>query len=813
MFGSRLALRRAILLGIAVAVLGTLTPPRSQAAAVPVPGREPVETVDFERHVMGLFSKAGCNNGSCHGSFQGKGGFRLSLFGYDPAKDFNTLTRDVMGRRIDAIEPEKSLLLLKATGRIPHEGGVRITPDSWQFAVMRSWVIAGTPWRSGSGTVSGLTLDAPEYLIVPAKANKQLKVTAQFADGSAENVTAFCDFRVQDDTVAEIGSLGNVSAQRPGDTGLVVSYRGVVKAIRVLVPAAAPAGFEYPDVPAANFIDREVTAKLRQLNMVPSESATDAEFLRRITIDTIGSLPSPDEVRAFLADPSPDKRARKIDELLVHPLHAALWATKFSDVTGNNTDALEPPNQLKSHRSQMWHDWLRKRFQDNVPYDEIVRDILTATSREGLPATDWVERQKKLDEELEAGWESHYADRQTLDLFWRRQQAVPLEQWGEKVAAAFLGVRLECAQCHKHPTDRWTQVDYRSFANVFQQVSLGASPETKKALDALNAERKSTGKNNNQVNTMRELYLGGGAVVGPGKGGRGNNRAFRHPDTNEALAAKALGGPEIPVETGHDAREKLWEWLRSPQNPTFARAFVNRVWAHYFGIGLVDPVDDFSQANPPTNARLLAELAKDFVAHDYDIRRLERTILESRTYQRSSVPTESNKFDKNNFARGYVRPMMAEVVVDVLDAAIGVEEQWGNDAPKGRKMIEVGASRLANGNLGYALRIFGRPPRTTACDCERTFDPALPQTLYRMTDSGVLQKLTAKDSRLALLLKTKKTDDEVLDELFLACLTRPATADERAAFARHRGESKLRPAAFQDTLWALINTREFILNH
>ncbi len=809
MFGFDLALCRFILLGIAAAAFAA-----PASAAVPVPGREPIETVDFERHVMGLFSKAGCNNGSCHGSFQGKGGFRLSLFGYDAARDFNTLTRDVMARRIDLVEPDKSLLLLKAAGRIPHEGGVRMPLDSWQFAVLRSWIVAGAARQPGSGSVVGLTLNAPEYLIVPAKTNTQLKVTARFADGSAEDVTAFCDVRVQDDSVAEIGPLGSVTAQRPGDTGLVVSYRGVVQAIRVLVPAAAPPGFQYPDVPAADFIDSEVTAKLRQLNMVPSEPATDAEFLRRITIDTIGSLPSPDEVRAFLADTSPDKRSKKIDELLAHPLHAALWATKFSDVTGNNTDALEPPNPFKPRRSQMWHDWLRKRFQDNVPYDEIVRDILTATSREGLPAAEWIERQKKLDEELEAGWDSHYADRRTLDLFWKRQQAVPLEQWGEKVAAAFLGVRLECAQCHKHPTDRWTQVDYRSFANVFQQVSLGVTPETREELRAINAERLTAGQNKkNQVNTMRELYLGEGAVVGPGKGGRGNNRAFRHPDTNQPLAAKALGGPEIPVETGHDAREKLWEWMRSPENPTFARAFVNRVWAHYFGIGLVDPVDDFSQANPPTNARLLAELAKDFVAHDYDIRYLEKTILESRTYQRSSVPTESNKFDKNNFARGYVRPMMAEVVVDVLDAALGTEQQWGNDAPKGRKMIEVGASRILNGNLGYALRIFGRPPRTTACDCERTFDPALPQTLYRMTDPSVLQKLTVKDNRLARLLKAKKTDDELLDDLFLACLTRPATADERAAFARHQHETKTRPAAFQDTLWALINTREFILNH
>jgi hypothetical protein len=737
------------------------------SAAVPVPGREPIETVDFERHVMGLFSKAGCNNGSCHGSFQGKGGFRLSLFGYDPARDFNTLTRDVMGRRIDAVEPDKSLLLLKATGRIPHEGGVRVTPDSWQFALLRSWVVAGAKWQPGSGSVTALTLDTPEYLIIPVKANRQLRVTARFADGSAENVTAFSDIRVQDDTVAEIGPLGTVTAQRPGDTGLVVSYRGVVQAIRVLVPAAAPPGFQYPDVRHVNFVDREVAAKLRLLNMAPSDATTDAEFLRRITIDTIGSLPTPDDVRAFLADPAPDKRAKKIDDLLGHPLHAALWATKFSDVTGNNTDALEAPNPTKSHRSQMWHDWLRKRFQDNVPYDEIVRDILTATSREGLPATEWIERQKKLDEELEAGWESHYADRQTLDLFWRRQQAVPLE----------------------------------------------STPETKSTLDKINAARTSAAMNKNQVNTMRELYLGGGDVVGPGKGGKGNNRAFRHPDTNQPLGAKALGGPEIPVAKGHDAREKLWDWMRSPENPTFARAFVNRVWAHYFGIGLVDPVDDFSQANPPTNARLLAGLATDFIAHDYDIRYLERTILLSNTYQRSTVPTESNKFDKNNFARGYIRPMMAEVVVDVLDAATGVEEQWGADAPKGRRMIEVGASRLGNGSLGYVLRIFGRPPRTTACDCERTLDPALPQTLYRMTDQSVLQKLTAKDNRLALLLKSKKTDDEVLDELFIACLTRLPTSDERAAFARHHLDVKTRPAAFQDTLWALINTREFILNH
>jgi hypothetical protein len=806
MFGPCRAVRRLSLLTLAAVTLAG--PAR---AAVPVPGREPVQEVDFERHVMGLFSKAGCNNGSCHGSFQGKGGFRLSLFGYDPAKDFNTLTRDVMGRRIDAVEPDKSLLLLKAAGRMPHEGGVRITPDSWQFTVLRSWVAAGTPWKAGSGAVTALTLNAPEYFLVPAKSTKHLKVTAQFADGQAEDVTAFCDFKVQDDSVADITPLGKVTAVRAGDAGLVVSYRGIVKAVRVLVPADAPPGFKYPDVPAVNFIDSDVTAKLRQLNMVPSEPTTDAEFLRRVTIDTIGSLPSPDEVRAFLADPSPDKRARKIDELLANSLHAALWATKLSDITGNDTEALEQPVNLRNRRSQMWHDWLRKRVQDNVPYDELVRGILTATSREGMTPAQWIEQQKKLDEELEAGWESHYADRQTLDLFWRRRMPVPLEVWGEKVAAAFLGVRLECAQCHKHPTDKWTQVDYRSFANVFQQVALGTSPEARQVIDATNTARKGEGKKNNQINNVRELFLGD-EPGGKGKG-KVSNKAFRHPETDRPLGAKALGGPEVSLEHGQDPREKVWEWMRSPENPYFARSFVNRVWAQYFGVGLVEPVDDFSQANPPSNARLLDALAKEFYEHNYDLRHLERTVLLSATYQRSSLPNESNKFDKNNFARGYIRPMMAEVVVDVLNAALGTEEQWGNEAPKGRKMVEVGSSRLQNQNLGYVLRIFGRPPRTTACDCERTFDPALPQTLYRMTDQGVLQKLNAPGNRLSQLLRAKLSDDELLDELFLACLTRPPTDDERAGFARYRAANKLRQAAYQDTLWALINTREFILNH
>ncbi|MFO0809121.1 MAG: DUF1549 and DUF1553 domain-containing protein [Gemmataceae bacterium] len=792
-------------------------------ADINVPGREPVGTVDFERHVMPLFSKAGCNGGSCHGSFQGKNGFRLSLFGFDPDKDFAWLTRDHLGRRVNPVSPDDSVLLSKASGRIPHDGGVRLTKGSWQYAILREWIAAGATWSKGRGVVRDLVLDSPEYVFVPVKGQKQITVRAKYEQGPDEIVTAFCDFRINDDAVADIDGYGHVKANKPGDTGLTISYRGIVKAVRVLVPATLPAGATYPTVPEVNFIDREVLAKLRKLNMVPSELSSDTEFLRRVTIDTIGNLPTPDEVRKFLADTSPDKRTRKVEELLAHPLHAALWATKFSDITGNATDMLEQPQQLKPKRSQQWHDWLRKRVQDNVPYDHIVRDILTATSREGRTPEEWIEQTNKSDAALEKGFDESYRDRKTLDLFWRRQGQVQLEQWGEKVAVAFLGVRLECAQCHKHPTDRWTQADYRAFANLFAQVAFNLSPEVRPIAQKVNDERKSATepKNANRLNTIKELYLAN--VSSPAAKGKNANpkaqpkgqpgKVLTHPETNQPLTPKALGGPEMPLEAGKDVRGTLFGWMRSPTNPYFARSFVNRVWAHYLGIGLVEPVDDFSVANPPTNARLLDALAQEFIDHDYDMRHLERTILASRTYQVSSTPNATNKYDKNNYARGYVRPVMAEVVVDMLNAALGVSESLGTEAPAGAKMIEIGATRIQNGNLSYVLRIFGKSARTSACDCERTMEPALPQTLYRMTDPAIMQKLTTAGNRVNQLVKAKTPDSEAVEELFLATLSRPPTELEREAFARYAAKAPNRNAALTDAVWALINTREFILNH
>lgn len=770
-------------------------------ADVRLPNGSTLQKVDFERHVMGLFGRAGCNLGSCHGSFQGKGGLRLSLFGYDPEKDHVALTREVLGRRLDPVNPDQSLLLLKATGMIDHGGLRRFGEGSWQYQVFRDWIRDGAEWNRGSGDVKSIRLDPPEYAFDRPRQTGQLKVLATFVDGTEEDITPFCDFRTLDDAVVDVTPLGQVTSHRPGDAGIVVIYRGNVHTVRVMVPREAETGFTYPKVPEVNYIDREVFAKLRRLNIVPSELSSDQEFLRRVTIDTLGTLPSPDDVRKFLADRDPKKREKKIDELLAHPMHAALWATKLCDITGNNTDALENPQQQRPKLSQQWHDWLRKRMAENMPYDEIVRGVLCATSRDGLSPEEWIKQQLEIDQATAKGFSTSYAERPSLDLFWRRQQNVPIDQWGEKTAAAFLGIRLECAQCHKHPFDRWTQHDYRAYANLFAQVSLGESPEATKAIRD-SQPKPPAGGNNNQVRRLREVFVSATP--------RGT---LPDPDTGRSLTPKALAGPTFSIEPGKDVRVDLWEWMRQPDNPFFARSFVNRIWGHYFGIGIVDPVDDFALGNPPSNPKLLDALAQDFLDHKFDIRHMERTILLSRTYQLSSTTNETNKLDRNNYSHGYVRPMMAEVVVDVLNEAIGVTENFGNDAPAGCRAIEVGASRLTNPTVNYVFRIFGRPPRTTACDCERALDPALPQKLFLLADSTLQQKLSANGNRVRQLLSRKLSDDEAVEELFLATLSRFPTEKEKELFAQHRKTSRSPEVAYADALWALINTKEFIFNH
>lgn len=786
---------------IAAGLIGLVSPVRGETVAMPKGAA--VGHVDFERHVAPLLGKMGCNAGACHGSFQGKGGLYLSLFGYSPEKDYLALTRDGLGRRVDVGDPDKSLMLLKATGQVPHEGGKRFDRNSWQYQTIRNWIAQGRTWDAGMGTVKGIDVSPKEHRFSKPDATLPLKVTVGFADGTRADVTPFCDFRVKDDAIAEVTSLGEVRGLRPGDTPIIISYRGSLVTGRVLVPTPVKNEFTFPKVREENFIDREVFAKLRQLNLVPSDLSDDAEFLRRVTIDTIGCLPAPQEVRAFLGDTRADKRSRKIDELLSHPMHAALWATKFCDITGANVDVMDGPPELRAKRAKMWHDWFRRRIADNMPYDQIAHGVLCATTREGRDLKAWIQDEVNQNGALLKGFDTDYANRQSLDLFWRRTAGdsfFPLEQMAESTAAAFLGVRVECAQCHKHPYDRWTQSDYRAYANLFAQVKFDSSLELTMATEQLLEERRQAPpeKKGPAIPRLREVYFDNQPL-----------RRLANPETRGELKAMALGGPEISYEG--DAREKLFQWLVQPDNPFFARAFVNRVWQIYLGMGVVEPVDNFSVANPPSNERLLDALARDFVDHHYDIRRLERAILTSRTYQLSSAPNESNAKDRTNYSHAIVRRLMAEVVVDVLNSALGTLEDFGQDAPAGARAIEIAPNRVRSPELAQIFRVFGRPARTSTCDCERSMEPAAPQTLFLMSDPHVLKKIAG--GRLKALLADKKTDQEVIDELFLAALGRFPSDKEKQATLDHLKNAKDRQTGFVDATWALINTREFIVNH
>jgi hypothetical protein len=795
-----MAWRATTLALLALAWLGRMAdggePPRAT-----LPDGGTLEEVDFDRHVASLLGRLGCNAGACHGSFQGRGGFRLSLFGYDPASDHAALTREAMGRRVDLVDPDRSLVLRKAAGLVPHEGGRRFAFDSWEYGVLRAWIAGGARRDATRPAAERIEIQARQVVLPREGAEAHLAVIARFADGSEADVTAFCDLRAKDDAVAEVLRSGGVRGLRPGETAVIASYRGLLASARVAVPTGRTVSV--PEMPASDYIDREVFAKLRALGIAPSGQATDAEFLRRVTLDVIGTLPAPEEVRAFLADSSPSKREARVDELLAHPMHAALWATRFLDITGCDVGAMEGPPEQRAGLATLWHDWFRRRIADNVPYDRIARGVLVGTSRDGQDVAAWLEAEAALRVAAREGKATDYADRPSLDLYWRRfanDEYFPIEQMAERAATAFLGVRIECAQCHKHPFDRWTQADYRAFANIFAKVRFGLSPEALAATDRLLDQRRRNDPSGAlpPIPRLREVYVADRPA-----------RRLADPIGGGPLAPRALGGPEISLDG--DPREALMDWLTGPDNPYFARSFANRVWAAYFGVGLVDPVDNFSVANPASNEALLDALAADFVAHGYDIRHLERTILRSRAYGRSTAPTDGNLEDRGTFARAVPRRPMAEVLVDALDAALGVPGLFGPDARPGARAIEVATNRVESPELARVFRIFGRPPRTATCDCERPREAALPQTLFLMTDASLSEWIAT--GRLKRLIDAGRDDERIVEELFLATLSRFPGEDERRSALEYVRSKSGRDAALADVLWALINTREFVLIH
>lgn len=839
------------------AVLGLLvlaSPSRGADQNVP----EPL----FSRHVIPVFSRLGCNAGACHGSPKGQNGFRLSLYGADPAADHLRLMRETGGRRINRLDSEASLLLMKAIGGTPHAGGPLTHREAPEFKILHDWIARGAALDQVADSKLKTLLVVPERNSIKPQEFYQLRVEATFADGSKEDVTDLCTFESTNKDVVTADRTGRVEAKNVGDAAVVVRYRAEPVVAAVLVPGESKAAF--PEVAGVNFIDTHVLAKLKLLKIHPSELCDDATFLRRATLDIIGELPTPDEVRAFLASNDPAKRAKAIDELLSRPGHATVWASKFCDILKPTAFDL---NQFTEHlETARFHGWLRTRLQEGIRYDDLVERILTATSREGRSADAFVaELRAMIEEELDAKRSlKAYVGRQTLDLYWQKSRGnsdggTPPVKSAIQVAHGFLGLRLECAQCHRHPHDVWQQDDLLSFASFFTKVSQPGGnnralpdvakvydPKTaaekqktltmqakvitdriakekslpkdeadklRKEADALSAEARVLYAMNRRINT--EIHTAVPATTAEARSPLGQQKASQFRLLGQAQPVK--------VPDGEDARKVVMAWMRQPDNPFFARALVNRVWAHYLGRGIVDPPDQLSPLNPPTHPELLQELSDGFVKSGFDLKWLHRTILNSRTYQLSSVPNETNRNDTRNYARFALRRLPAEMVIDAINHATGASETFPAELrmPPGAKVLDMAGSMPNDTRdpkasaLAYALKIFGRPVRNVEvqCDCERENNVSMVQTIYLVNHPGVREKISRPGGRIAEIVRTHTEDGRRVDEAFLWVLGRMPSTEQRERSLEYLKSSPSPQQGLEGLFRTLMLSDEFVLNH
>jgi len=710
-----------------------------------------IEVPDFQRHVLPLMGRLGCNTRSCHGSFQGRGGFRLSLFGYDFKADHEALLSKGSGR-VDTEAPELSKILEKPTLAIPHKGGKRMEENSWAYHLFTKWIEHGA--KSVTRNVRFARLDVtPSEIVFNAEGKTvPLKVVAHWADGTAEDVTCISRFRTNDESVAEVSESGVVTSKGKGDTHIVAFYDNGVAVTQILAPVTDKFGTKYPDVPTSTKIDSLVIAKLRKLGIVPSEICGDAEFLRRVSLDLTGTLPNPTEIEKFLADPSPSKREMKIDALLTKPTYSAWWATKLCDITGDNPRQFAG-NVLNDQFAAQWYAWIERRIRENTPYDKLVAGIVLATSRKpGQSYQDFAKEQSSYFRDVKP---ADFSARETMPHYWSRRMMQP-EERALAFSYAFLGVRLECAQCHKHPFDQWTQDDFKSFMAFFSPVRYGVSPETRKEVVALRKElgldelkggmlQKAVGKlaREGKAVPWQEVFVNPGNKPAPAK----KKQQAKQKEAEGTIHPKLLGGKEINLAVAKDPRKPVMDWMRSKDNPYFAKAYVNRVWAAYFGRGIVNPPDDMNQANPPGNAPLLDYLAKGFIDHHFDMKWLHREILLSDTYQRSWKTNESNHLDEKNFSRAVLRRLPAEVLIDATQSATASSKELMSHATlEGLQERAIGPKGGAaigrrNGGGDFASKVFGRSPRDTNCDCSASNEPNLLQSIYLQNDGEMLSNI------------------------------------------------------------------------
>jgi Protein of unknown function (DUF1553)/Protein of unknown function (DUF1549) len=721
-----------------------------QTAKVPVVVKDcdKPAPVSFRHEFIAALNVGGCNAGACHGTPSGKGGFKLSLRGYDPAADYLTLTREAFNRRTDRSDPDASLILLKAMGKVPHEGGQRYRPEAVPEQAIRTWLAEGLQEDpTAAATPTGATiLPGSRVLKAPARF-QQLSVMAKFSDGSTRDVTRLTVFTSSDTAVADVNVNGLAEFRQAGEVAILCRYLDIMETVRLTYLEPRP-GFVWKDVPESNYVDKPVFAKLKMLSIPPSDVCTDQEFIRRAYLDVCAILPTPDEVKAFTADTAKDKRAKLIDKLLERPEYADFWTLKWADVLRNNRKTV----QVKG--AHVYQTWLHQHMEQNTGFDAIVRELLTADG-------------------------STFANPPANYYRVSREPTV----LAESTAQLFFGVRMQCAKCHNHPFERWTQDDYYSLAAFFARVRQkpdrsepGANPQTP-----------------------------GSEIIYSDRSGE-----VTQPRSGKVMAPKIMGRPAPVIAAGKDRREALAEAVTAGDNPFFAKSVVNRIWFHLNGRGIVDPVDDFRESNPSANDELLDALGKDFVVHKYDVKYLIRTIMNSRTYQLSAQTSELNKDDNKYFSHAVTKLLTAEQLLDALCTVTEMPEKYAG-LPLGTRAVQ-----LPDGEVNHPfLKTFGQPARELACECEREGDSNLAQALLLINGPTVNEKLRAAGNRIGRLLDKKMSDFDILCELYLASVSRVPAEGEVSAALDHVRKAKPedRRKAWEDVQWALVNSKEFLFRH
>jgi hypothetical protein len=728
-----------------------------KTAAVPVEAKHVGDNlpVNFANQVVPVFTKLGCNSGGCHGKQSGQNGFRLSLLGFEPELDFATLVKEGRGRRLFPANPDSSLFLMKATGKVAHGGGRKMEPDSDEYKVVRRWVAAGMPWGTdGDPTVTKISV-FPEHRILSRNNKQQFAVYAHYSDGTTEDITRRAQYESNDPEIAGVDANARVTTNAlSGEAAVMARYQGHVAVFRATVPLGSK-------TPEWNFaentvVDRHTAKKWRELGLVPSEVCSDEVFTRRVFLDITGTLPTPKQVTDFAADKDPKKREKLVDRLLDSPEYAFYFANKWADVLR----VKRRNDQTRAPGTFAFHEWIRQAVAADVPYSEFARSVLAASGDE----------------------------RKNPPTVWYKELANP-ENFVDDTAQVFLGLRMACANCHHHPYEKWSQDDYWGLAAFFGRV--GRKNVTIPGFDPQ--------RGNLQVQV---IFTRGNSTVT-------NKR------TGKPAVVKPLDGEPMTIDADDDPRHKLVDWMTDPKNPFFARAVANRYWAHFFGRGIVDPMDDMRVTNPPSNPELLDALAKNLVDNRYSLKALIRTIVTSRTYQLSSTPNEWNKHDKQAYARYYPKRLGAEVLLDAVCQVTDSPTRF-NGLPADRNAPNRAVQLPDESFASYFLDVFGRPQRISACECERVNEANLAQALHLLNSDEVQQKVARAGGRADALAKDPRPEAEKVAELFLWAFGRQPTKDDLAAALAHveqqaaKNPQTGKKTAYENILWALLNTKEFV---